>query len=142
MRIRGYKERFVTVRLENEEKKKDIEKLQNALQQCKAELAENTQRLQRFSQTDERLRTTEISLQNFQKEVKELQERYSRTKAKLEKSEANNALLLQEYASMKERLKSLHEENGKLRLNNARLVMKLETKRTIQGVEKTGGEKQ
>jgi len=127
MRVKSYKDRFVNVQIDNQEKEKLIAEHQKELQVLKIKNAQNEQELQQFSQTREKLNLTEESLKILQKEANELEKLQSQTKAKLENKENMYEKLQSEHTALGERFESLNEENSKLRVNNARLLMKLET---------------
>ncbi len=127
MRVKTYKERFLNVQIDNQEKEKLIAELQKELQVLKIKNAQNEQELQQFAQTREKLGLTEEALQVSQKEANAFEKLQSQTKAKFEHTENMYEKLQSEHKSLQERLESLNEENSKLRVNNARLLMKLET---------------
>ncbi len=127
MRVKTYKERFLNVQIDNQEKEKLIAELQKELQVLKIKNAQNEQELQQFAQTKEKLGLTEEALQVSQKEANAFEKLQSQTKEKFEHTENMYEKLQSEHKSLQERLESLNEENSKLRVNNARLLMKLET---------------
>ncbi len=127
MRVKTYKERFLNVQIDNQEKEKLIAELQKELQVLKIKNAQNEQELQQFAQTKEKLGLTEEALQVSQKEANAFEKLQSQTKSKFEHTENMYEKLQSEHKSLQERLESLNEENSKLRVNNARLLMKLET---------------
>lgn len=127
MRIKTYKDRFVNTQIDNQEKEKLIFSLQEELQVLKIKNAQNEQELQQFTQTKEKLETTESSLNAMQISRNELEKLQSQTKAKLENIESMYAVLLENHKTFQERFDVLQEENSKLRINNARLLMKVET---------------
>ncbi|SFV61829.1 DNA recombination protein RmuC [hydrothermal vent metagenome] len=127
MRVKTYKERFLNVQIDNQEKEKLIAELQKELQVLKIKNAQNEQELQQFAQTKEKLGLTEEALQISQKEANAFEKLQSQTKAKFEHTENMYEKLQSEHKALQERLESLNEENSKLRVNNARLLMKLET---------------
>ncbi len=127
MRVKTYKERFLNVQIDNQEKEKLIAELQKELQVLKIKNAQNEQELQQFAQTKEKLGLTEEALQVSQREANAFEKLQSQTKSKFEHTENMYEKLQSEHKSLQERLESLNEENSKLRVNNARLLMKLET---------------
>ena len=127
MRVKTYKDRFINIQIDNQEKEKLIAELQKELQVLKVKNAKNEQELQQFAQIKEKLSVTEEGLKVSQKEAHELEKLQSQTKAKLENKESMYETLQSEHTALGERLEGLNEENSKLRVNNARLLMKLET---------------
>lgn len=127
MRVKTYKDRFINIQIDNQEKEKLIAELQKELQVLKVKNARNEQELQQFAQIKEKLSVTEEGLKVSQKEAHELEKLQSQTKAKLENKESMYETLQSEHTTLGERLEGLNEENSKLRVNNARLLMKLET---------------
>ncbi len=127
MRVKSYKDRFVNLQIDNQEKEKLISELQKELQVFKIKNAQNEQELQQFSQTKEKLLDIEAALTGFQKEHSELEKLQSQTQAKFENIENMYENLLTEHKNLQERFEQLTEENSKLRINNARLLMKVET---------------
>ena len=127
MRVKGYKDRFINVQIDNEAKAKEITELQRGLQNLKDQNAKQRHELQAFAQTKESLLTTQKDLEELRRVHGELEKLHSRTEAKLEHTEKAHEQLQEEYHSFQERLDALEEENSKLRVNNARLLTKLET---------------
>ena len=127
MRVKTYKDRFINVQIDNQEKEKLILALQKELQVLKVQNAKNEQELGQFSQTKEKLSLIEEGLLVSQKEAHQLEKLQSQTKANLENREGMYEKLQSEHTALEERLEGLNEENSKLRVNNARLLMKLET---------------
>jgi DNA recombination protein RmuC len=141
MRIRTYKDRYVNTRIDNVEKEKQISTLQKEMQEVKIRNAQNEQALQQFSETKKRLFRTEEILSETQKELGEIQKVLAQTKAQLENLQAIHAGLLKEHESFRERFEHLQEENSKLRVNNARLLMKLETEERFNAHHQRRSEK-
>ena len=127
MRIKTYKDRYINTKIDNQEKEKLIVSLQEELQVLKIKNAQNEQELHQFAQTKEKLEETEKNLNRVQLSGNELEKLQSKTKAKLDNVENMYASLLQDHKTFQERFDTLQEENSKLRINNARLLMKVET---------------
>jgi len=127
MRIKTYKDRYLNTALENREKKERIDTLEYELQRYQMDNAQQAQLLSQFDETKKRLEETTDTLALVRKELSETQNLLARTKAQLESTEAMYAALKEEHVELKERMEKLHDENNKLRVNNARLLMKLET---------------
>ena len=128
MRVKTHKDRFWNVQVDNKEKAEYITKLEKELQEYKIKDAKNQQELAHFSETRTTLRTTEENFATLQKNTNELEKELSQTKAKLESAEGIYENLMQEHTTLKERFDGIMEENAKYRINNARLLMKLESK--------------
>jgi len=127
MRVKTYKDRFVNVREDNNEKAEQISSLEKELQEYKIKNASNEQELQQFSETKNVLHNTQESLSVTQKEFTDLEKAQSQLTTKFENIKAMYDNLLEEHKTLQERTDQLQEENSKLRINNARLLMKLET---------------
>jgi len=127
MRVKTHKDRFWNVQIDNKEKAEYIVEIERELQEYKIKNAKNQQELAQFSETKTTLKTTEENFSILQKSTNELEKELSQTKAKLESSEGIYENLMQEHVTLKERLDAVMEENAKYRINNARLLMKLES---------------
>jgi len=128
MRVKTYKDRFLDVQADNREKAQQIAGLEKELQMYKIKNAGNEQELQQFTETKETLHTTNESLSTSQKAFNELEKEQGKLEAKLENIEALYENLSVEHKSLQERTEILLEDNSKHRINNARLLLKLETK--------------
>jgi TolA-binding protein len=127
MRVKSYKERFVNVQIDNQEKSEEIAILQRELQGLKSQNEKQREELRQFAETKERLQSTRKELESLRATHQKLETLQSQTRAKLEDTEAMLAALRQEHKALQERFDLLAEENGKLRVNNGRLLMKLES---------------
>jgi DNA recombination protein RmuC len=127
MRVKSYKDRFLNLQIDNKEKEKLISELQKELQVFKIKDAQNEQELQQFAHTKENLLHTETTLAGFQKEHNELEKLQSQTHAKFENVQNMYENVLKEHKHLQERYEQLTEDNSKLRINSARLLVKLET---------------
>ena len=127
MRVKTYKDRFINVREDNNDKAERISSLEKELQEYKIKNASNTQELEQFSETKNVLNTTKESLTAIQKEFNDLEKEQSQLITKLENLQAMHDNLLNEHKTLQERTEKLYEENSKLHINNARLLIKLET---------------
>lgn len=127
MRIKTYKDRFINTQIDNQEKEAQIADLQNELQALKITNAQNEQSLQSFAETRSKLAETEESLQKLQKAHNELEKLQGQTLSKLEHTTDKYDELHENHLSLQERFDTLQEENSKLHINNARLLMKLES---------------
>jgi DNA recombination protein RmuC len=127
MRVKSYKDRSINLQIDNQEKEKLISTLQKELQTFKIKNAQNEQELQQFEETKKKLSSIDMSLLTFQKEHSELEKLQSQTYAKFENIQNIYENLLKEHKILQERFEQLTEDNSKQRINNARLLMKLET---------------
>lgn len=127
MRVKSYKDKFINLQIDHHEKKKQIATLQKELQQVNIKNAQNEQELQQFAQTKEKLGHIESVLGTLQKEHGELEKLQSQTHAQFENVQHMYDTIVQEHKLLQERFEQLTEDNSKLRINNARLLMKLET---------------
>jgi len=138
MRIKTYKDRFVATKIDNEEKEKRIVSLQEELQTIRIKNAQNEQELLRFDETKKRLSHTEESLQKTQQELSKTQSSLAQTQAQLESLQAQHRALEEAHEGLKLRFEDISDENNKLRVNNARLLMKLETEERFSQQERRG----
>jgi len=127
MRVKTYKDRFWNVQIDNKAKAEHITRIERELQEYKIKDAKNQQELAQFSETKETLNSTQVNFDLLQKNANELEKELSQTKAKLESAEGIYENLMQEHISLKDRFDTTLEENAKYRINNARLLMKLES---------------
>ncbi|MCD6212220.1 MAG: hypothetical protein J7J02_04470 [Sulfurovum sp.] len=127
MRVKTYKDRFINVREDNNDKAERISSLEKELQEYKIKNASNTQELEQFSETKNVLNSTKESLTATQKEFNDLEKEQSQLITKLENLQAMYDNLLNEHKTLQDRTEHMQEENSKIRINNARLLVKLET---------------
>jgi uncharacterized protein (DUF3084 family) len=148
MRIKTYKDRYVNTRIDNVEKEKLVDSLEKELQEYRITNTRQKQELSQFDETKVRLAKTETRLADTQQELASVQKLQAQTQAQLENIQSMYATLQEEHANFKERFDVISEENSKLRVNNARLLMKLETEerfnvqqqKRVQKKENGGGE--
>ena len=111
----------------DQEKSAKIADLERELQMHRVKNAAQTQELQHFAETKERL-NAQIEANNvLERKHNELGQLMSETKARLQSSEENYAKILNEYKELHIRAEKLREENGRFHTNNTRLLTKLET---------------
>jgi len=127
MRVKTYKDRFINTEIDNREKQKRIGELEYELQRYQMDNAQQAQLLKQFDETKERLSETHEVLLKTQKELAWTQSSLAQTEGKLEQTQQMYTSLQDEHTVLKEHLDALQDENNKLRVNNARLLMKLET---------------
>jgi len=127
MRVRTYKNRWWNTHVDNNDKAEYILSLEGELQSYKIKNASNEQALSQFAETKETLKSSNESFLELQGRFNELEKELSQTKAKLESSEAIYESLLGEQKELKERYEEVLESNSKYRINNDRLLMKLES---------------
>ena len=127
MRVKTYKDRFWNTNIDNKEKAEYITQLEKELQDYKIQNASDTQALLQFDETKEILKSTNESFLTLQGNYNELEKELSQIKAKLEGAEGLYEGLLSEHKELQVLNRTIQEENSKFRINNARLLMKLES---------------
>lgn len=127
MRIKSYKDRFINSEIDNQEKEALIVKLQSELQNLKIRNAQNEQELQQFAQTREKLTDTESKLEHLQKSSNELEKLQSETRSELDHTRNIFGKLTEDHKTLNVKFEAVQEDNNKLHVNNARLLMKLES---------------
>jgi len=111
----------------DKEKNIKIGMLERELQAVKIKNAGNEQELQQFMQTKEELASKIVEVQRIELNYNTLQKEHSHTTTKLESTEDNYKKLQENHKILQERHEHLVEDNSKHRINNARLLTKLET---------------
>ncbi len=127
MRVKTYKDRFWNTQIDNKEKAEYISALEEELQEYKIKNASDKQALQQFDETKETLRFTNETLLLLQGTYNELEKELSQISTKLESSETMHEGLLGEHKNLIDRHEDIQEVNSKFRINNARLLTKLES---------------
>ena len=127
MRVKTYKDRFWNTQVDNKEKAEYISELEAELQDYKIKHASDQQVLQQFDETKDTLMSTNESFLLLQSKHNELEKELSQIKAKLEGAEEMHSRLHSEHTDLKGHHSGIQEENSKFRINNARLLMKLES---------------
>ena len=127
MRVKTYKDRFWNTQVDNKEKAEYIAQLEQELQAYKIKNASNEQALLQFDETKETLKSTNETFLRLQGDFNELEKELSQITAKLEGSESLYEGLLNEHKELQERHRIVQAENSKFSINNARLLMKLES---------------
>lgn len=126
MRIKVYKDRFKNLFYENKEKIEYIDKVEKELQECKIKNAKNEQELAQFDETKRTLKKANESYLSLQDMYNENEKELSQIKAKLESLDGMYTSLIEEHKHLQERFDVTQDENLKYRINNTRLLMKLE----------------
>ncbi|MEA1953212.1 MAG: DNA recombination protein RmuC [Campylobacterota bacterium] len=121
------KEKLLESRESNQEKMIKISKIEEELQSVKIKNASMEQVLQQFIKTKEDLIHKNEALQHLEIKYNTLVKEYSQVFTKLENIEEYSLKLQTDHTVLQERYDNLLEENSKHRVNNARLLMKLET---------------
>jgi len=127
MRIKGYKDRFINIEIDNQEKDALITKLQNELKELQIKNAKNEQLLQLFAETKEKLEETEKRLELLQTTSAALEKLQGETRSELDHTLNMLGKLTEEHETINEKFESLQEDNNKMHVNNARLLIKLES---------------
>ena len=133
MRVRSYRMRFENLRIDTIEKEKKIETLQAQLGDTSLKNAQYTQELKHFGDVKERLMDKESKLAEALEQVSQLKSELSQTQAQLQATKERLEALQEEHRALLERFEAVSDENNKLRINNARLVTKLETDARLNG---------
>ncbi|SFZ97832.1 DNA recombination protein RmuC [hydrothermal vent metagenome] len=131
MRIKNYKYKYVNTKIDNQEKETLISELQNELEAIKIKNAKNEQELQYFAQTKEKLLKTENAFEELNKSTNALELLQKETATKLENTLMSLDKLTKEHDAIKLKLESIQEDNNKMHVNNARLLMKLESESRV-----------
>ena len=131
MRVKTYKNRWWNVQVDNKEKAAYITTIERELQTYKIKNASNTQELSQFTDTKERLKTAQEEFNTLQKNFNEREKELSQLKAKFESAEGMYETLLNTHKELQERNENLLEDNSRYRVNNARLLMKLESEERV-----------
>ncbi len=127
MRIKSYKDRFINTQIDNQEKEALIATLQNELQDLKIKNAQNEQELQQFAETREKLSDRESKLEHLQTAHNALEKLQSETRSELDHTLNIFGKLTEEHQTLNKKFEAVQEDNNKLHVNNARLLMKLES---------------
>jgi len=126
MRVRGYKNRFLSVELDNQIKAEHILHIEKELEKYKIKNASNEQELQQFEETKNRLNSSNESFLALQSRFYELEKELSQIDAKLEAVENIYATLQEKHKQLEKRHNEVVEASSKYRITNARLLTKLE----------------
>jgi phage-related tail protein len=127
MRVRSYRMRFENIRIETVEKSERIEELQKTLNEVNLKNAQYTQELKQFGDVKERLMQKEKEAEQLHEALSQTKSELSQTQAQLEATKERLDALQEEHKALQERFETVTEENNKLRINNARLLTKLES---------------
>jgi uncharacterized protein (DUF3084 family) len=134
MRVKSYKDRFINAQIDNHAKQKQIDTLQERVEALNIQNAKDAQELAHFGQTKEKLEKSEKHLADVQNQRNELAKLQSQTQANLQNYKEMYTQLQEEHASMVKRYDEMQDDINKLRVNNARLLMKLETEAQFSSV--------
>jgi len=136
MRVKTYKDRWWNVSVDNKEKTEQIALISHELEAYKMRNANTAKELLRFDETKEHLKSLQEKFDalqtNFDEQAKELHQ----FKEKLQNNQEIYATLLETHNTLKQTYENLLEENSRYKVNNARLLMKLESEeRTTQNAK-------
>jgi len=126
LRVKSYKDRFKNLLLENKEKSEYITKIEKELQEHKLKETKNRIELAQFDETKNTLYEANEAHTNLKKSFDENKKELSQVKTKLEDAEARDIALKKEHKDLQERFEVSNDENIKHRVNNGRLLTKLE----------------
>jgi len=104
-----------------------IEALERELQETKMVNAAQQQELQHLAQIKEELAAKAADIETLREKNSVLEKRLGQTQTRFEDIETLYEKLTEEYRNLQARFEQLQEENNKFQVNNARLLMKLET---------------
>ena len=126
-KVKAQSDKLWDYREHHQEQNIKIEMLEKELQAVKIKNASNEQELQQFMQTKEELVSKIELIQSIQAAHNTLEKEHSHTETMLENIESAYEKLQEEHKILQERHEQLSEDNSKHRINNARLLTKLET---------------
>ena len=127
MRIKGYKNRYININIDNQDKEATIQTLQEELDNIKIINAQQEQKLQHYSETKDELNHKEIKLDDVKTSLNNLKTVESETRVELAHSLNNFENLNEKYKLLKNQFIHIQDDNNKLRATNTRLLMKFET---------------
>ncbi len=127
MRIKTYKDRFINLEIDNQEKESLISNLQKEMQEIKIKNAQQEQELSLFAETKKKLATLEEKFESLQNTYHTLEKLQGETRAELDYNIEALAKLKEDHTALLEKYEAVQEDNNKLHVNNARLLMKLES---------------
>ena len=131
MYVKTYKDRFIHINEECDDKTELILSLEKELQEYKINNAANEEELKSFSETRNLLSAANALLSSTQKDFSSLEKEQCTLISKHENIQLLYNNLLDENKKLQEQTAQIQEENSKLRINNARLLMKLETESRV-----------
>ena len=126
-KVKSQSDKLWDYKEQDKEKNAKIELLERELQAVKIKNASNEQELQQFTQTKEDLASKTEEVQSTQLKYNTLEKEHSHVSTMLGSTEGNYEKLHEEHKVLQERHEHLVEDNSKHRINNARLLTKLET---------------
>ena len=126
MRIKVYKERYLNTNLDSREREQRIETLEAEVHRLNRETMEQAQQLEAFSETKITLMQTRETLETTQKTLAEEKQEHAKVIMALDTLKEKYRVLQEEHEKTKKGYHELAEENNKLRVNNARLLMKID----------------
>ena len=127
MRIKGYKDRYININIDNQVKETTIKELEEELHNIKILNAKQEEKLQHYSETKDKLNYKEIKLDDTKTSLNNLKTIESETRVELAHSLNNFENLNAKYKLIKDQFIHIQDDNNKLRATNTRLLMKFET---------------
>ncbi len=127
MRIKVYKDRFINMKIDNQEKEDSILKLQDELGKLKIKNAQNEHELQHFAETKKTLLETEEKLETLRASTAALEKLQGETRTELDHTIGMFENLTDEHKALLKKFEAIQDDNTKLHINNARLLIKLES---------------
>lgn len=127
MRVKTYRDRFSDISLDNTDKSEAILTLEEELKALKATNDHNEQILKEFAKTKEMLKTTQETLLGLQENYTLLEKEFSQAQNQLLALQNTYEDATKEHLILKAQYGTLQEDSNRLRINNSRLLMKLQS---------------
>lgn len=128
MRIKVYKNRFINTQIDNQDKDETIEKQQKKLEEIKIVNSKNEQELKEFKKTQKLLTETNTQLEKLHTSTNALHNLQSETKIQLDYKTNLLESLTVKHQILSEKFDTLKDESSKLKINNTRLLVKLQNR--------------
>jgi len=133
LRVKSYKNRFENLLVENKEKLEYITKVEKEIHELKIKETKNRLELVQFDETKNTLHKANEVHTNLKNSFDKNQKELSQIKIKLETAESKYIVLNKEHEDLQERFEVSNDENIKHRVNNGRLLTKLEKLEIAKG---------
>lgn len=126
IKIKSYKDKYITVNNLNIENEEEIEHLDNELQALKIESASDKQELSQFSETKELLKIANEKLSNLHNNFNEQSNELSSTKSNLHSTKETLDSLRVDFKELKDINAKLNDDTLRLQSTNSSLLTKVE----------------
>jgi len=127
MRVKTYRDRFLDISLDNTDKTETILTLEEELEALKVTNDHNEQTLKEFAKTKEILKATQETLLGLQENFVLLEKEFSQTQNQLSTLQNTHEDATKEQLILRGQYDTLQEDTNRLRINNSRLLMKLQS---------------